>query len=226
MLAGEQLLVLEGTKISFIRPKANLHQVSSVGDVVGFSDRRDDIRVFIDKVTGDFHRCDSLGPAGERPSLLYGRGQAIVSNSVAVGPAFRAVGRPPLRIGQPLEGADDVLRCKRPFKPARRKFKSHPIGYFHIALPRSNRGGEAIPVRGNRSDIEIRLRRATCEGQSLDRYGLPQSRDQSGPLQNPYRAHRQRHPVHRSAKESSRADGTLARPMFDMLCEANSSSKG
>jgi hypothetical protein len=47
-------------------------------------------------------------------------------------------------------------------KPARKKFKSYPIGYFHIDIAEvRTEQGQALPVRGNRSDIEIRLRRAT-----------------------------------------------------------------
>jgi hypothetical protein len=44
-------------------------------------------------------------------------------------------------------------------KPAKKKFKSYPIGHFHLDIAEvANRKGQALPVRSNRSHIQVRLR--------------------------------------------------------------------
>ena len=82
-------------------------------------------------------------------------------------------------------------------KPAKTKFKSYPIGYFHIDIAevRTEQGKLHMFVAIDRTSkfafVELH-EKATTRG--LGR--LPPAPDRSRSLQDPHRAHRQRHPVH------------------------------
>ena len=50
-------------------------------------------------------------------------------------------------------------------KPRSSKFKSYPIGYFHIDIAEvRTAAGQALPVRRHRPHLQVRLRRAAREG--------------------------------------------------------------
>jgi hypothetical protein len=51
-------------------------------------------------------------------------------------------------------------------KGTKRKFKTYPLGYFHIDIARR---GPALPLRRHRSDLEVRLHRAAREGHTAGR---------------------------------------------------------
>ena len=92
-------------------------------------------------------------------------------------------------------------------KPDKRKFKTYPIGYFHvdIAEVRTEEGRLYLFVAIDRTSkfafVELHEK---ADGRPL--HGLPAGLDQSCSLQDPYRAHRQRHPVRRPAEEPQRPD--------------------
>jgi hypothetical protein len=66
----------------------------------------------------------------------------------------------------------------------------------------SNRAGQALSHRRDRSDLEVRLRRTAREGRAADRRRFPASPDRSRPLPGPHRPHRQRNPLHRSRRRN------------------------
>jgi len=72
-------------------------------------------------------------------------------------------------------------------KPAKKNFKSYPIGFFHIDIAEVQ---TALPLRGDRQNFEVRLRPTCRKSQSCYRIGLPGRLGQSRSLQNPYGAHR------------------------------------
>ena len=82
-------------------------------------------------------------------------------------------------------------------KPAKMKFKSYPIGYFHIdvAEVRTEQGKLHMFVAIDRTSkfafVELH-EKATTAGLA----GLLAASDRRRPLQDPHGAHRQRHPVH------------------------------
>ena len=83
-------------------------------------------------------------------------------------------------------------------KPAKRKFKAYPIGYFHIDIAevRTAEGKLYLFVAIDRTSkfafAELHEKATTTR-----RGRLPARPDQGRSLQDPHRAHRQRHPVHR-----------------------------
>src|SRR6476469_4108723 len=77
-------------------------------------------------------------------------------------------------------------------KPAKKKFKSYPIGYFHIdvAEVRTEQG------KLHMFYLEICLRRITRESHDSCLERVLAAPDRGRPLYDPHGAHRQRHPVH------------------------------
>src|SRR6187455_2717857 len=56
-------------------------------------------------------------------------------------------------------------------KPAKKRFKSYPIGFFHIDIAEvEDRRGKALPLRRHRPHVEARLRSAGRESQSRHRF--------------------------------------------------------
>ena len=82
-------------------------------------------------------------------------------------------------------------------KPARSKFKSYPIGFFHIDIAEVRTGeGKLIcssPSTGPPSSPSSSCTRRPRRPISREFLLAP---DRGRPLQDPHRAHRQRHPVH------------------------------
>ena len=76
-------------------------------------------------------------------------------------------------------------------KPAKKKFKSYPIGFFHIDIAevQTAEGKLYLFVAIDRH-FEVRLRPTCRKSQSCHRIGLPGRLGQSRSLQNPYGAHR------------------------------------
>ena len=61
-----------------------------------------------------------------------------------------------------------------------------------------DRAGQAPPLRCHRQNIEVRLRRTAREGHAPCRGQLPPNARRSRSLQDPHRAHRQRHALYRA----------------------------
>ena len=81
-------------------------------------------------------------------------------------------------------------------KPAKKRFKSYPIGFFHIDIAEVQTAeGKLYLFVANRPHVEVRLRSAGRESQSRHRFGLPRRARRSRPLQNPHGTDRHRHPV-------------------------------
>src|SRR5215204_1480956 len=84
-------------------------------------------------------------------------------------------------------------------KPDRRKFKSYPIGYFHIDIAevRTEQGKLHLFVAIDRTSkfafVELHEKATT-------RVSLPPPSPRSRALQGPHRADRQRHPVHHARR--------------------------
>jgi hypothetical protein len=94
-------------------------------------------------------------------------------------------------------------------KPAKKKFKSYPIGYFHIDIAevQTAEGKLYLYVAIDRTSkfafVQVVKKRAGARRR-------PSSRpDRSRPLQDPHRAHRQRRSVHLPAAIRRWADGAL-----------------
>ncbi|NYJ10818.1 hypothetical protein GGI64_001865 [Rhizobium leguminosarum] len=81
-------------------------------------------------------------------------------------------------------------------RPAKKKFKSYPIGYFHIDIAevRTEQGKLHMFVAIDRT--KVCLRQTAREGHHLQLARVPPALDCSRPLQDPHRVHRQRDPVH------------------------------
>ncbi len=86
-------------------------------------------------------------------------------------------------------------------KPAKKKFKSYPIGYFHIDI------AEVLTEQGKlhmfvaiQSHLEVCLRRTAREDHHRHLARVPPARNCGRPLQDPRRAYRQRHPVHHARR--------------------------
>ena len=60
-----------------------------------------------------------------------------------------------------------------------------------------DRARQALPLRGHRPNLQVRLCRAAREGHTAYRRRLPPPPRRGRALQDPHRAHRQRHPLHR-----------------------------
>ena len=85
-------------------------------------------------------------------------------------------------------------------KPTKKKFKTYPIGYFHIDIAEVQTAeGKLYLYRRHRPHQQVRLRPTGQKDRQDLRIRIPRGPDRSRPLQNPYRSHRQRHSVHLSA---------------------------
>ena len=96
-------------------------------------------------------------------------------------------------------------------KPDKKKFKTYPIGYFHIDIAevQTAEGKLYLFVAIDRTS-QVRLRRSCQEDRpERSRVGLPRGPDRGRALQDPHRAHRQRHPVHLPAAIRRWPDGAL-----------------
>ena len=86
-------------------------------------------------------------------------------------------------------------------KPAKKKFKSYPIGYFHIDIAevRTDEGKLHLFVAIDRTSkfafVELHEKATTAVSRRL-----PAAPDRGRPLQDPHRAHRQRHPLHHARR--------------------------
>ena len=85
-------------------------------------------------------------------------------------------------------------------KPDKKKFKAYPIGYFHIDIAevRTAEGKLYLYVAIDRTSKFAFVQLVKKTGRTSASAFLT-ALDQSRSLQNPHRAHRQRHPVHVSA---------------------------
>src|SRR5262245_58630998 len=84
-------------------------------------------------------------------------------------------------------------------KGIKRKFKTYPIGYFHIDIAEVRTAmGKALSLRRDRPDFKVYLHRVAREGDKKCRRRLSAEPDQSSPVQGPHRSDGQRHPLHRS----------------------------
>ena len=95
----------------------------------------------------------------------------------------------------------------------RKAFKRYPIGYFHIDIAevRTEEGKLYLFVAIDRT-TKFAFAPTAPDCQRQDRLRLPASLDRSCALQDPHRAHRQRHPVRRRHPASFRADRPLPHP--------------
>ena len=93
-------------------------------------------------------------------------------------------------------------------KPSHKRFKSYPIGYFHIDIAevRTAEGKLHLFVAIDRTSkfAFVRLEESATVG---DGHGVSAIADRRAALPDPHRAHRQRHPVRRSALAQERSDG-------------------
>ena len=86
----------------------------------------------------------------------------------------------------------------------RKKFKAYPIGYFHIDIAEvSDRRGQALHVRRHRSGQQVRLCRTARDAPPDASQPTSCAADRGRALQDPHRAHRQRHPLHRALEDGS-----------------------
>src|SRR5258705_1822574 len=81
-------------------------------------------------------------------------------------------------------------------KGIKRKFKTYPIGYFHIDI---------AEVR-HRPDIKVCLHRVARESHETRRSQFPAEPHQGGALQGPHRPHRQWHPLYRPRRRELECD--------------------
>ncbi len=81
-----------------------------------------------------------------------------------------------------------------------------------------HRGGQAAPVRSRRPDLEVRLRPAGEARHGHGRQGLPRRPGRGRPLQDPHRAHGQRHPVADLPKNREGPTAMWRGHPFDRAC--------
>ena len=86
-------------------------------------------------------------------------------------------------------------------KPAKKKFKTYSVGFFHIDIAEVRTEEGNLSVCRHRPDLEVRLRPARRQGQHGHRQGVPRFARRRRPLQNRDHPDRQRHPVCRLAEE-------------------------
>ena len=88
-------------------------------------------------------------------------------------------------------------------KPAKKKFKAYPIGYFHIDIAevRTEEGKLYLFVAIDRTS-KFAYAELHDKARTQNSLRLPQSPYQSRSLQDPHRADRQRHPLHRSQRRN------------------------
>jgi len=58
-------------------------------------------------------------------------------------------------------------------KPSKKKFKTYPIGFFHIDIAEAQTAEGKLSFRRHRSHVEVCLRTARRKGQPRHRFGLP-----------------------------------------------------
>jgi hypothetical protein len=86
-------------------------------------------------------------------------------------------------------------------KGIKRKFKTYPIGYFHIDIAEVRTAmGRLYLFVAIGQNLEVRLHRVARESYEECRSRLPAEPDQGSPLQGPHRSDGQRHPLHRSKR--------------------------
>ena len=78
----------------------------------------------------------------------------------------------------------------------------------------ANRAGQALSLRRHRSNFQVRGRSARPQGQYAGRARLPRGPCRRRALQGRDRAHRQRNPIRRPAKEPIRPNRQAPRPSF------------
>ena len=86
-------------------------------------------------------------------------------------------------------------------KPAKKKFKAYPIGYFHIDIAevQTAEGKLYLFVAIDRTTKFAFVATASRRPARTSRVGLPAAPDRGRSLQDPHGADRQRHPVHHPA---------------------------
>ncbi len=73
-------------------------------------------------------------------------------------------------------------------KPEKKRFKQYPIGYFHIDIAQvSTEEGQAVPLRGDRSHQQVRLRPSGRERRQDGSGAVPARADSGGSLPHPHR---------------------------------------
>mgnify|MGYP001794620824 CR=1 FL=1 len=95
-------------------------------------------------------------------------------------------------------------------KPAKKKFKTYPIGFFHIDIAevRTAEGKLQLFVALDRTS-KFAFARARGEGKPRDGLGLPRRSHRGGAVQDPHRAHRQSCATGASSSAIRRATRTV-----------------
>src|SRR4051794_8324044 len=76
------------------------------------------------------------------------------------------------------------------------KFKSYPIGFFHIDIAEVRTAEGKLYMLVAISNEQVRLRRAASPSQAANRRRLSPQARRGRPLQDPHGADQQRHPLH------------------------------
>jgi hypothetical protein len=177
------------------------------------------------------------GPKHPRSTVLTVEQEAIIVafRSILCCPsmiALRFAGNDPssdpfLVASLPGHGISRLPEVEGSSKPGRKKFERYPIGYFQVDLAevRTAEGKLYLFVAIDRTSkfafVELVDR---ADMQAAARF--LQTLIAAVPYSDPYRAHRQRHPVRRSAEESQGTHRPLSRPSFEgsVVCTASTTA--
>jgi hypothetical protein len=106
--------------------------------------------------------------------------------------------------------------------PAKSKFKSYPIGYFHIAIAevQTAEGKLYLYVAIGRTSKFAFVQLVKTTGRT-SASAFFKSSDRGCPLQNPHGPHRQWRPVHFPPRYGDGPTAKYMTQMFDMRCREN-----
>ncbi len=105
----------------------------------------------------------------------------------------------------------------------RKRFKTYEIDYVHIdSCELRHAGGKAGDVAGHRSGLGVHPCRIPRQRREDGGSRVPEECDRGLALQDPHRAHRQRHGLRGTTQEREGPSRRLLRPhIFDRVCIAN-----
>src|ERR1700728_3444005 len=133
-----------------------------------------------------------LRPAADNPAP-----NALVSASLSAAPRRQPIAPS----GRRQRAAEEVQDLSDRLLPRRHRRSA-------------NRAGQALSLRRHRSNFQVRSRSARPQGQYAGRARLPRGPCRRRALQGRDRAHRQRNPIRRPAKEPIRSNRQVPRPSF------------
>ena len=150
--------------------------------------------------------AEDAAAAGRRPGLPEGHHPQPQPQRLAPLPAtpwhLPAAGRGDQGAAQAVQNLRDRLRPHRQLRAAPRR-------------------RQARHVPGHRSGLEVHLRRVPRQRRQDGRLSLPQERRRGLPLQDPHRAHRQRHGLRRPAQEPGAAQHVASSARTSSIASAS-----